>query len=86
MIKVTVFARFKTCMGDVNLIDVLSDIRNGKYATSINRIRACMDKGDLEAADMRKKHWPAITISSDLSRATPCRIYDSLQSIDYPRF
>ena len=64
MIKVTVFARFKTCMGDVNLIDVLSDIRNGKYATSINRIRACMDKGDLEAADMLKKALPAITISA----------------------
>ena len=64
MIKVTVFARFKTCMGDVNLIDVLSDIRNGKYATSINRIRACMDKGDLEAADMQKKALPAITISA----------------------
>ena len=76
----------KTCMGDVNLIDVLSDIRNGKYATSINRIRACMDKGDLEAADMQKKSIAGYNNFRDLSRATPCRIYDSLQSIDYPRF
>lgn len=64
MIKVSVFARFKTCMGDVNLIDVLSDVRNGKYAASVNRIRVYMDKDNPEAAGNLKKALPAITISA----------------------
>lgn len=64
MIKVSVFARFKTCMGDVNLIDVLFDIRNGKYAASVNRIRVYMDKDNPEAAGNLKKALPAITISA----------------------
>lgn len=64
MIKVTVFARFRTCMGDVDLIDVLSDIRNGKYVASVNRIRAYMDEGNPEAADRLKKELPAITVSA----------------------
>ena len=64
MIKVTVFARFRTCMGDVDLIDILSDIRNGKYAASVNRIRVYMDKENSEAADQLKKGLPAVTISA----------------------
>lgn len=58
------FARFKTCMGDVCLSDVLSDIRTGVYASSVNRIRGYMDKGNPEAADKLKKALPAITISA----------------------
>ena len=64
MLQVTVFTKFKTCMGDVNLIDVLYDIRNGKYAPAVNRIRLCMDKDDTEAADRLKKGLPAVTISA----------------------
>ena len=51
-------------MGDVNLIDVLSDVRNGKYAASVNRIRVYMDKDNPEAAGNLKKALPAITISA----------------------
>lgn len=64
MIQVTMFARFKKCMGDVNLIDVLYDIRNGKYAPSVNRIRVYMDKENPAAADKLKKGLPANTISA----------------------
>ena len=64
MLQVTLFAKFKTCMGDVNLIDVLYDIRNGKYAPVVNRIRLCMDKDDPEATDRLKKGLPAVTISA----------------------
>ncbi len=54
MINVTLFAGFKRCMGDIPLIDALYDIRNGKYATEINRIRAFMDAGNQDEADMQK--------------------------------
>lgn len=55
MINVTLFAGFKRCMGDIPLIDAFYDIRNGKYATEINRIRAFMDAGNQDEADMQKK-------------------------------
>ncbi|WP_455640761.1 VapE domain-containing protein [Parabacteroides sp.] len=64
MIKVTLFTNFKSRKGDVNLIDTLDDIRNGKYAPAVNRIRTCMDQGDPETADALKKQLPAITISA----------------------
>lgn len=64
MIKVTLFTNFKFRKGDVNLIDTLDDIRNGKYAPAVNRIRTCMDQGDPETADALKKQLPAITISA----------------------
>lgn len=67
MIQVTMYARFKKRLGDVNLIDLLSDIRNGKYATPINRIRVCMDKDNADAADTLKKGLPAITVSATYS-------------------
>lgn len=55
MIKVSMFARFKNYMGDVDLIDILSDIRNGKYASAVNCIRVHMDKNNPEAADKKKR-------------------------------
>ncbi len=67
MIQVTMYARFKKRLGNVNLIDVLYDIRNGKYATTVNRIRVCMDKGNAEAADTLKKGLPAVTLSATYS-------------------
>ena len=67
MIQVTMYARFKKRLGDVNLIDVLDDIRTGKYAPSVNRIRVYMDKGNADAADTMKKGLPAITLSATYS-------------------
>lgn len=64
MIKVSMFARFKNYMGDVDLIDILSDIRNGKYASAVNCIRVHMDKNNPEAADKKKRELPGITISA----------------------
>ena len=61
------YARFKKRLGDVNLIDVLDDIRTGKYAPSVNRIRVYMDKGNADAADTLKKGLPAITLSAAYS-------------------
>lgn len=68
MMQVTMYARFRQCLGDVNLIDVLSDIRGGKYATTIHRIRSCMDKGKADAADTLKKGLPAFTVSATYSK------------------
>ncbi|WP_293709488.1 VapE domain-containing protein [uncultured Parabacteroides sp.] len=88
MIKVTMFARFKTCVGDVNLIDVLSDIRNGKYAASVNRIRVYMDKENPEAADMLKRELPAITISATYreKRLAECMtVYNPLIILDFDK-
>lgn len=64
MIQVTLFARFQTCLGDINLIDALADISNGKYASYIERIRTYMDKGDPDTADKLKKKLPAMTVSA----------------------
>lgn len=64
MIKVSMFARFKNYLGDVDLIDILSDIRNGKYASAVNCIRVHMDKDNPEAADKKKRELPGITISA----------------------
>lgn len=64
MIKVTLFAKFKNCLGDIALVDALYDIRNGKYASSVNRIRVFMDRGNPEAAERLKKDLYAITVSA----------------------
>lgn len=88
MIKVTVFARFRTCMGDVDLIDILSDIRNGKYAASVNRIRVYMDKENSEAADQLKKGLPAVTISATYrgKRLAECMTaYNPLIILDFDK-
>lgn len=96
MLKVTMFAKFKTCMGDVNLIDVLYDIRGGKYAPVVNRIRVCMDKNDTGTADRLKRGLPAVTISATyqkrrvaayLTGYNPLTIldFDELQPEEMPR-
>lgn len=86
MIKVTLFARFKTCLGDTNLIDALSDIQNGKYAAQVKPIRAYMDKGDTEAADRLKKKLPAMTVSAtyrEKRRADYLTGYNPLIILDF---
>ncbi|MCD8268523.1 MAG: hypothetical protein LUD46_08760 [Parabacteroides sp.] len=96
MIKVTLFTNFKFRKGDVNLIDTLDDIRNGKYAPAVNRIRTCMDQGDPETADALKKQLPAITISATYGKQrlkeymtayNPLVIldFDELNPADLPR-
>ena len=96
MINVTLFAGFKRCMGDIPLIDALYDIRNGKYATEINRIRAFMDAGNQDEADMQKKKLPAITVSATYQKQrlpkymtgyNPLTIldFDELNKEDLPR-
>ncbi|WP_293714620.1 VapE domain-containing protein [uncultured Parabacteroides sp.] len=64
MLQVTMFAKFKKCLGDVSLINALYDIRGGKYAHSVNLIRVYMDKGNPDAAEQLKKELPAITLSA----------------------
>ena len=83
-------------MGDIPLIDALYDIRNGKYATEINRIRAFMDAGNQDEADMQKKKLPAITVSATYQKQrlpkymtgyNPLTIldFDELNKEDLPR-
>lgn len=68
MIKVTMFTQLKYNRGDVNLLNVLSEIRNGKYAQSVIRIRDFMESGDSDSADKLKKQLPATTISATYSK------------------
>lgn len=86
MIKVSMFARFKNYMGDVDLIDILSDIRKGKYASAVNCIRVHMDKDNPEAADKKKRELPGITISATYlnKRLTACMTaYNPLIILDF---
>ena len=86
MLKVTQFARFKRNEGDVNLIDVLQDIRSGKYATKVNQIRVYMDKGNLDAAETLKKELPAVTLSATYAgqRLAKCiTAYNPLVILDF---
>ena len=86
MLKVTQFARFKRNEGDVNLIDVLQDIRSGKYATKVNQIRVYMDKGNPDAAETLKKELPAVTLSATYAgqRLAKCiTAYNPLVILDF---
>ena len=96
MIKVTLFTKFKFNKGDLPLIAALHDIRSEKYASPVNRIRACMDQGDPATADELKKELPAITISATyrkqrlieyLTTYNPLIIldFDDLEKEDLPR-
>ena len=86
MLKVTQFARFKRNEGDVNLIDVLQDIRSGKYATKVNQIRVYMDKGNSDTAETLKKELPAVTLSATYAgqRLAKCiTAYNPLVILDF---
>lgn len=85
MLQVTAYAKFKNWMGNVNLIDVIYDIRSGKYAQVVNRIRVYMDKDDPEMADRLKKSLPATTLSATyLKRRLPTEMtgYNPLIILD----
>ena len=86
MLKVTQFARVKRNEGEVNRIDVLQDIRSGKYATKVNQIRVYMDKDNPDAAETLKKELPAVTLSATYAgqRLAKCiTAYNPLVILDF---
>lgn len=64
MVRISLFAQFKMYQGDRELIVVLNEIREGKYASPVCLLREYLAKGDKVDAEQLKKRLLAFTVSS----------------------
>lgn len=61
--QVSVYQDFKNNLGDKNLLEILQDIKSGKYQSDINSIRYAIHKGDSKTADAIKSSLLGFTTS-----------------------
>ncbi len=62
--EISMFSNFYRNEGKSPLLDILSDIRNGRYAGIVNKLREALRQGDTEKAEKLKKSLPAFTLSA----------------------
>ena len=77
MIQTTIFKSLRQCQGNRALIQVLAEIREGKYASRIHNLRQVLNNGDKTQADRLKRQLPAFTVSATY---TGKRLPESLQT------
>lgn len=85
MIEATLFTSFRYCQGNKPLIEILYDIRDGKYETTVSLHQAALKVGDRATADRIKRSLNAFTVSAtyrnvrketDITRYNPLLILD----------
>lgn len=85
MIEATLFTSFRYCQGNKPLIEILYDIRDGKYETTVSLHQAALKAGDRATADRIKRSLNAFTVSAtyrnvrketDITRYNPLLILD----------
>ena len=64
MVQISVFIMFKNYRGDRALVAVLTEIKAGRYAPDVRKLRQCLADGDKTAAERIKKGLPAFTVSA----------------------
>jgi hypothetical protein len=86
--KITLFSDLHRNRGIVSLESILEEIKSGRYAASVNRIRESVAQGDMVKAGELKKELPAFTLSGEYegSRKTPNLVhYNGLVMLDFDK-
>ncbi|MDH6306475.1 putative P-loop ATPase [Parabacteroides sp. PF5-5] len=65
--KVNFFTKFHRNEGSSPVMDILSDIKNGRYADPVTNLQKAMKKGEQASAEAIKKSLPAFTLSATYS-------------------
>ena len=64
MVQISVFVMFRIYQGNRALVAVLTEIKAGRYAPDVRKLRGCLADGDKAAAERIKKGLPAFTVSA----------------------
>ena len=64
MVQISVFIMFRIYQGNRALVAVLTEIKAGRYAPDVRKLRGCLAEGDKASAERIKKGLPAFTVSA----------------------
>ena len=64
MVQISVFVMFRIYQGNRALVAVLTEIKAGRYAPDVRKLRGCLAEGDKASAERIKKGLPAFTVSA----------------------
>lgn len=83
---VSTYKNFITTLGDKNIIDILLDIKSGKYESEINSIRYAIQSGKVQLANGLKMDLVAFTASGTFSKQRKAKFlatYSQIINLDF---
>lgn len=83
---VSTYKNFITTLGDKNILDILQDIKSGKYESEINSLRYALHCGKVQLANGLKMDLVAFTASGTFSRQRKAKFlatYSQIINLDF---